>query len=421
MVNGQERSVLIVGAGPVGLTLAALLASGDAAGHLKIQVLDSRQEPLWDQAQMDLRVYALSRASQQLLEYLDVWGAVSSTRASPYRRMHVWEGEFASQFGSVSFDSAELGEPDLGHIVEDRLLRYRLFSSLQGFDNVELQFGVELEAVCPDLRSVATKSRNGATFRNTLLVAADGGSSTVRQLLNIPVTSRSYGQHAVVTHVSTAQPHQETAWQRFLPGGPIALLPLLDGRSSVVWSMKSESAEKVSALTGREFSAELERASGGVLGGIRSDEARASFPLQILHAQRYCTERVALVGDAAHTIHPLAGQGMNLGLLDAASLADTITTATLAGEDPGDLRVLRRYERNRKGGNLRAMLAMDALHRLFQLPGPLFGSLRAAGLSVVDASSVTKRRLMREALGMMDGLSIASRADVAQSASREAR
>jgi 2-polyprenylphenol 6-hydroxylase len=421
MVNAQKRSVLIAGAGPVGLTLAALLATGDAAEQLKIQVLDSRREPLWDPAQMDLRVYALSRASQQILEFLDVWKEISSRRACPYRKMHVWEGEFAAQLGGLSFDSADLGEPDLGHIVEDQLLRDQLFRTLQSADNVELRLGVELAAVRPDLRTVVTELRDAETFRNTLLVAADGGASTVRQLLDIPVTSRSYGQHAVVTNVRTERPHQETAWQRFLPGGPIALLPLLDGRSSVVWSMQSEIAEKLSAMTEQDFSAELERASGGVLGAIQSDEERAGFPLQILHAQRYCTERVALVGDAAHTVHPLAGQGMNLGLLDAASLAETVTAATLAGEDPGDLRVLRRYERHRKGRNLRAMLTMDALHRLFQLPGPLFGPLRAAGLSAVNASAITKRRLMREALGMMEGLSNTSRVEGVQSASREAQ
>lgn len=417
----RERSVLIVGAGPVGLTLAALLASGDAAGKLKIQVLDSRPEPLWDPAQMDLRVYALSRASQQVLNFLGVWKEINSMRASPYRKMHVWEGEFSAQLGGLSFDSAELGEPDLGHIVEDRLLRDQLFRTLQSAGSVEFRFGVNLAAVRPDMRTIATDSSNGETFHNTLLVAADGGASTVRQLLDIPVTSRSYGQHAVVTHVRTEKPHQETAWQRFLPGGPIALLPLLDGRSSVVWSMPSDNAEKLSAMTELEFCSELERASAGVLGAIQSDEERAGFPLQILHARRYCTQRVVLVGDAAHSVHPLAGQGMNLGILDAASLAKTITAATLVGEDPGDLRVLRRYERHRKGRNLRAMLTMDAIHRLFQLPGPLIGPLRAAGLSAVDASSIIKRRLMREALGMMEGLSNTSRAEDAQSASRGAQ
>ena len=411
MTSAQDRSVVIIGAGPVGLTVAALLLASPHAGELRIRVLEPRRAPVWDPQQMDLRVYALSRASQRIFERLGVWQRIAAARASPYRRMHVWEGDYADRLGAVTFDSAELGEPDLGHIVEDRLIRDRLFSVLDASADVELRVGVELAAVRVGTRAVEIDTQTGESFQATVLIAADGSASTVRSLLELPVTAVSYRQHALVTHVATARSHAETAWQRFLPDGPLAFLPLLDGRSSVVWSMSSENAQRLSAAAEQLFIDELQAASGGVLGAIESSTSRASFPLQALHARRYCCPRVALVGDAAHTVHPLAGQGMNLGLLDAAALVDTLVAALSHGEDPGDLRVLRRYERQRKGGNLKMLLTMDVLHRLFRLPGPLFRPLRAAGLSAVNATPLVKNRLMREALGLAGELPSAARAE----------
>ncbi len=413
MTRAEDRSVVIIGAGPVGLTVAALLLAGPHADELRIRVLEPRAAPAWDPEQMDLRVYALSRASQHIFEHLGVWQQIRTARASPYRRMHVWEGDYAESLGSLSFDSAELGEPDLGHIVEDRLIRDRLFGVLDASADVELRVGVELAAVRAGPRAVEIETQTGEAFQATVLIAADGSASTVRGLLDLPVTAVSYGQHALVTHVATARPHAETAWQRFLPDGPLAFLPLLDGRSSVVWSMSSENAQRLSVASEQAFLDELQTASGGVLGAIESSASRATFPLQALHARRYCCARVALVGDAAHTVHPLAGQGMNLGLLDAAALVDTLVSALGHGEDPGDLRVLRRYERQRKGGNLKMLLGMDALHRLFRLPGPLFGPLRAAGLSAINAAPIAKNRFMREALGLTGELPSAARARVA--------
>jgi 2-octaprenylphenol hydroxylase len=413
MTRAEDRSVVIVGAGPVGLTVAALLLMSPRGDGLRIRVLEPRATPAWDPEQMDLRVYALSRASQHIFEHLGVWQQISAARASPYRRMHVWEGDYADALGSLSFDSAELGEPDLGHIVEDRLVRDRLFSMLEASADVEMRVGVELAAVRVGKRAVEIETQTGEAFEATVLIAADGSESTVRSLLDLPVTGVSYGQHAVVTHVATARSHAETAWQRFLPDGPLAFLPLLDGRSSVVWSTSSDNAQRLSSASEQTFFDELQTASGGVLGAIEPSVSRASFPLRALHARRYCCPRVALVGDAAHTVHPLAGQGMNLGLLDAAALVDTLVSALSHHEDPGDLRVLRRYERQRKGGNLKMLLGMDALHRLFRLPGPLFRPLRAAGLSAMNAAPIAKNRLMREALGLTGELPSAARARVA--------
>ena len=412
MTSAKDRSVVIIGAGPVGLTVAALLLASPHADQVRIRVLESRAAPAWDQEQMDLRVYALSRASQRIFEHLGVWQQIVAARASPYRRIHVWEGHYAEGLGSVSFDSAELGEPDLGHIVEDRLIRERLFSVLDASANVELRVGVELAAVRLGTRAVEIDTQSGETIQATVLIAADGTASTVRRLLDLPVTAVPYGQHALVTHVVTARSHAETAWQRFLPDGPLAFLPLLDGRSSVVWSMSSDNAQRLSAVSEQAFCDELQTASGGVLGAIESSASRASFQLQALHARRYSCARVALVGDAAHTVHPLAGQGMNLGLLDAAALVDTLVSALRHGEDPGDLRVLRRYERQRKGGNLRMLLATHALQRLFRLPGPFFKPLRVAGLSAVNTMPIAKNGLMRAALGLSGELPSAARARV---------
>jgi ubiquinone biosynthesis UbiH/UbiF/VisC/COQ6 family hydroxylase len=399
--KARQPIVLVAGAGTVGLAVAALLATGRCSERLRVQVIEARPVPRWRAEDTDLRVYALSRASQQLLEGLGVWNTVRAARACAYRRMHVWEGD-PSGAAQVSFDSADIGEPDLGHIVEDSLLRSVLVDVVAAAPNAELTIGSALGALELGRREVTGKLANGGEVRGTLLVAADGSESPVRGLLDLPVASRSYEQTALVTHVASTLPHRDTAWQRFLPDGPLAFLPLADGRSSVVWSLPTERARSLLAAGDAELAAELQAASAGALGELTVSAPRAGFPLQALHALRYCSSRAALVGDAAHTIHPLAGQGMNLGLLDAACLAAVIEDAVLAGEDPGDLKVLRRYERQRKGDNLQMLLALDGLHRLFGLPA-WAAPLRAAGLRAVDSSGAAKRLLMQRALGLNAG------------------
>jgi 2-octaprenylphenol hydroxylase len=400
-VAKSPPTVLVAGAGVVGLAVAALLATGRCSENLRVQVLEARALPRWREGDTDLRVYALSRASQQLLEMLDVWRTVTARRACAYRRMHVWEGEDPND-AALEFDSADIGEPDLGHIVEDSLLRTALADVLTAAPNAELTLGAEIESIEMARRAAIVQLKGGGAVRGTLLVAADGSDSAVRRLLDLPVMGGSYEQTAIVTHVASALPHRATAWQRFLPGGPLAFLPLSDGRSSVVWSLPTERAEVLLGAEPDAVLAELQTASAGALGALGPCAARAGFPLHALHARHYCAPRAALVGDAAHTVHPLAGQGMNLGLLDAACIAAVIENAVLAGEDPGDLKVLRRYERERKGGNLEMLLALDALHRLFRLPGWAV-PLRAAGLKAVDSSGIAKRVLMQRALGLNAG------------------
>jgi 2-octaprenylphenol hydroxylase len=397
-----ERRIVVAGAGVVGLAVAALLATGRAADRLRVVVLEARPLPRWRAEELDLRVYALSRASQALLEGVGVWPRVAALRAAPYRRMHVWEGEDAFGPGALEFDCADIGEPDLGHIVEDNLLRTVLRDAFTAAPNAELALGSTLESVEAERGEVLARLATGGVVRGSLLVAADGSDSAVRRMLALPVAGHAYGQTAVVTHVTSTAPHQDTAWQRFLPGGPLALLPLTDGRSSIVWSLPTPDAERLLAASDAEFLAELEAASAGVLGSLSSCSRRGGFPLRALHALRYTAPRVALVGDAAHTVHPLAGQGMNLGLLDAAALAAVIEDAVLAGEDPGDLKVLKRYERRRKGDNLAMLAAFDAINRLFRLPAWV-GPARMAGMRAVAAAPPLKHLLMREALGLSAG------------------
>ncbi len=401
--------VLIAGGGPVGLALAALLSQTRSAAEWTVQLIEPRPMPRWSADDVDLRVYALSRASQHILATAGVWDAIATARASPYRRMVVWEGHLGDRIGTLRFDSADIGEPDLGHIVEDRLIRAVLAERLAACPNVSLDYGVELAAVDVTSDRVAATTAAGTIIEADVLIAADGSASTVRALVDLPAFDVPYGQAAVVTHVATTRAHAQTAWQRFLPSGPVALLPLADGRSSVVWSTSAEHAEALLVADENAFAAELAAATDRALGDIDRVGPRASFALHALHARRYCVPRVALIGDAAHTIHPLAGQGMNLGLLDAAVLAEVLDAAAIGREDPGDLRTLRRYERRQKGRNLKTLLAMDALHRLFARAGPLFAPLRASGMHLVDASPLAKRRLMHEALGVTGELPWAAR------------
>jgi 2-octaprenylphenol hydroxylase len=394
-----QPTVVVAGAGVVGLAVAALLATGRCADRLRVLVLDARPLPRWRADAMDPRVYALSRASQQLLHKAGIWQRVAELRAAAYRRMRVWEGTDAFASHALDFDSADIGEPDLGHIVEDSLLRMVLGEVVAAAPQAQLQVGADITAVAVHDRDVVVELGSGGLVRGTVLLAADGSDSTVRRLCELPIASRPYEQTAVVTHVASSRGHQDTAWQRFLPGGPLALLPLGDGRSSIVWSLPVAEAERLLAASDGEFLAELNAASAAVLGELTACSKRVGFPLQALHALRYAAQRVALLGDAAHTVHPLAGQGMNLGLLDAAAIASVIEEALLAGEDIGDVKVLRRYERERKGDNLAMLAVFDGLNRLFGLP-EWAAPLRLLGLRAVESAHPVKRLLMEKALGL---------------------
>lgn len=394
----RELTIVVAGAGPVGLLFAYRLSRTDAAAGLRLRIVDAGAPPRWQADAADLRVYALSRESQWLLG--DLWAVVAAKRASPYRRMQVFEGEDPAGQGSIVFDAAEIGEPDLGHIVEDNLLRSVLLEAL-GRSGVETVFGSGVESFRQEFGRIALVTTTGDAFDADLVVGADGGESRVRAAAGIGVLERDYGQRALVAHVVTGLPHRETAWQRFLPGGPLAFLPLADGRSSIVWTCPEDEAERLLALGDVEFLEALQGASANMLGRIDSCSRRLSFPLAFKHATTYTRPGIVLIGDAAHSVHPLAGQGMNLGLRDAAVLADTLASSLAAGHYPGDEFVLRRYARAQTARNLGMQLAFDGLNTLFGPRVPEFVTpLRRLGMAAVNRTEAAKRMLMRRALGL---------------------
>jgi 2-octaprenylphenol hydroxylase len=392
--NGVSPSydVAVAGGGMVGAALACSLAM---KGFEVALIEQNTPQDHWPDGDIDLRVSALTRASQNILSNLGAWDAMLAMRVSPYRRMHVWD---AGSFGEIHFDCSEIGETDLGHIVENRVIQLALWQRLHQLSHVHL--------FCPnrvmriDLPNRQLLLDDATVISAHLIVAADGRDSPVRQMAGIETRGWNYGQHALVATVSHTAPHQATAWQRFLPTGPLAFLPLNDGRSSIVWSTTPAEANRLCHLSATEFSLLLAQAIEHKLGDITSVGPRGVFPLRLQHAIPYVLEGLALTGDSAHAIHPLAGQGVNLGLLDAATLVECLCDGRASGRKPGSLRDLRRYERIRKGDNLRMQGAMDLFKRLFSNANPLLGLLRGAGLALADRITPLNHFFMYQALGL---------------------
>jgi 2-octaprenylphenol hydroxylase len=298
----------------------------------------------------------------------------------------------------LSFDCAEIGEPNLGFIVEGRALQWHCLQAARAAGAVLIETPVAAIRVAE--ADVAIRLGDGRELRSQLLAAADGPQSKTRGMLGIETTGHSYDQDALVAHVRTARSHENTAWQRFLATGPLAFLPLPDGRSSIVWSTERTEAARLSALDAGEFGAALTAAGGGVLGACDLTTPLASFPLKLQYSLQYARPRAVLLGDAAHVVHPLAGQGLNLGLLDCAALADVLGQAG-AGGYFGEHKLLRRYERWRRSENLLAAGALDGMERLFSSTDPLTMGVRGAGLNAVGKLPFVKRRLAQRALGLI--------------------
>jgi 2-octaprenylphenol hydroxylase len=398
--NSRDFDVVIVGAGVVGAVMATLLVVRKLSAPGRVAIIaDHFATPAPADADWDPRVFALSRASQRLLTACGVWDSLPAQRVFAYERMCVWDagGEPRGK-GSLQFDCAEIGEPNLGFIVDGRALQWHCLQAARAAGAVLLEAGpAAIDATDAD---ISIRLSDGRALRSQLLIAADGQESKTRALLGIETAGHVYHQDALVAHVRTAKPHCNTAWQRFLVEGPLAFLPLPDGRSSIVWSTALPEATRLRGLDDEAFGAALTAAGGAVLGECELSSPLLSFPLKLQYALDYARPRAVLLGDAAHVVHPLAGQGLNLGLLDCAALAEVLGEAGGAGYF-GEHKLLRRYERWRRSENLLAAGALDGLERLFSNADPLRAGLRAAGLSAVGKVPFVKRRLAQRALGLV--------------------
>ena len=387
--------ITIVGAGMTGLGLAALLA---AESRCAVRVIDAGPPPaLAPDADIGLRVSALAPATVDLLREVGAWDHIAG-RASPYDRMQVWDAA-ADPDGpaTVLFDAAEFAATELGFIVENELVRLALYKVLQA-SQVIFHFDEPLDAI--ERRGETWQiSAGGQRIETELIVGADGGRSFVRKAAGIDVDVTQYAQVAVVTHLRPERSHQSTARQRFLASGPIGLLPLADGRVSVVWSTSPDEAEDAMALDDDALGKRLGQVADHVLGSMRVEGPRGSFPLVAAHAEHYVDAGLALIGDAAHSVHPLAGQGVNLGFADVAALAATIAAAFDAGEYPADRPVLRRYERARRGANASMIGLLTGLNSLFAADSALIGELRRAGMQFFNRSGPVRRKAVDIAFG----------------------
>lgn len=402
--------VLVVGGGPVGACAAALLARGSAGNTtpLRVAILEPKRpvSPREGSA-LDARVVAVSRASERILESAGAWNRVVGSRIAAYERMRIWHESVApSSTGALVFDAAEVGEPNLGYILENRLLQAALLDAFaEAGGQIEPAELVSLR-VAADCVNVETS--NGILSAR-LVIGADGAQSAVRQSVGLTAEIFEYLQTAIVATVETERPHERTAWQRFMRDGTLALLPLADGTSSIVWSADDDRAAALLAMSSTEFASELDRASDLALGATRLMSERAAFPLKRLAAHHYVAQRCALIGDAAHVVHPLAGQGVNLGLLDAAVLAQLVLDAALEREDAGALRVLRRYERWRKSEIAFMNTGIGAFDQFLAHGSGPVSKLAQRGLGWVNRSQELKRFFVSRALGVTGELPRAAR------------
>jgi 2-octaprenyl-3-methyl-6-methoxy-1,4-benzoquinol hydroxylase/2-octaprenylphenol hydroxylase len=390
--GGREYDVAVVGAGMVGATAASLLARSG----FSVAVIEPRVPVAFDSvADVGLRVSAISPGSARVLEQAGAWQAIEGQRACPYRSMHVEE---AGHIGGLDFEAAAFGLERLGTIVENELVQSALWSVLQASPLIDLYSPDRPVGITNGTDRVELALESGARLRAGLLLAADGGDSQVRGQLGIRQDSWDYNQHGVVGVVAMDRINPGVAWQRFMAGGPLAFLPLADGRSSMVWTRPVNAAKALLAMEEEAFLSELAAAGSDGLGEPVSVGPRAAFPLAMRLSESYLSGRVVLLGDAAHVIHPLAGQGVNLGLADAAALVETLLEARAAGEEPADGKRLSRWQRWRRSESELMARGTHGIRALF-MPAGLAG-LRALGLRMVGKSWLARDFFIRRAAGL---------------------
>ncbi|WP_423896248.1 UbiH/UbiF/VisC/COQ6 family ubiquinone biosynthesis hydroxylase [Candidatus Pelagadaptatus aseana] len=408
MTADLHFDVLIVGAGLVGGAMACALAEHPACEALSIGLIEA-SEPAASPSgtEFDPRVVALTHASQELLEDIGIWHDVLRQRACAYERMHVWDAEGT---GDIQFDASEVQRECLGHIVENSVITSLLWRKMQDHPGIELLHPAQLSQLSHNPRDGASliELADGRSVAAKLLIAADGAHSKVRGILNMETREWDYGHSAIVSTVTTSEPHQFTAWQRFLEIGPLAFLPLQVGsqadfdeyHSSIVWSAKTEVAQELMALSDEAFCQRLGDAFEGRLGDVTAVAKRFSFPLRQRHAKEYILPGVALIGDAAHTIHPLAGQGVNLGFLDVIALSEEIIRACRRDLPLNEPSILKRYQRNRKWHNLGMMAVMEGFKTLFGSDDLPLRWLRNEGMRRVNNLGALKNLIVKQAMGL---------------------
>jgi ubiquinone biosynthesis UbiH/UbiF/VisC/COQ6 family hydroxylase len=394
-----DFDVVVIGGGPNGAAAAALLARhvGLAPGRVAL-VAPELAPDVVEPSEAALRVIALSRASEQLLRQANAWDRIPAAQRCAYERMRVWHASVPWDGPEVlEFRAAELAEPDLGHIIENRAVSAAAVAAFREAGGVV--HAARVQGLAVDATGV-TLQLAGGSLRTRLVVAADGARSAVREWLGLPVQVHDYRQLAIVANVRTAKPHAHTAWQRFVDGGTLAFLPLASGECSIVWSVPEAQGRALMALPAADFDARLTAASDRVLGACRVAGGPIALPLRRSLSESMIAPRVALLGDAAHVIHPLAGQGANLGLLDAGALVDALAAAVAEGEDPGAPRILRRYEQARRAHDELVGNAMSAINSLFARGSGPGGWLAARLLGAAGAIAPMRRALARAAMGL---------------------
>lgn len=390
----QSFDITIVGGGMVGLALAASFSDT----HLRIAVIESTLPENTLLAMPDTRVSALSRASELFLKNIKAWDGIVSRRLSPYQAMEVWEKD---SFARLSFNANELAQSNIGHIVENRVIQLALLDRVKQLSNVTLFMPNRCETMAVGESEAWITLDSGDSISSKLVVGADGANSWVRHQQDIPLTHWDYGHSAIVANIRTSEPHQGVARQIFTPQGPIAFLPLSDPHlCSLVWSTEPNRADMLMSRSNTLFNQYLTSEFDARLGLCEVEGERHSFPLKMRYARNFVVNRVALVGDAAHTIHPLAGQGVNLGFLDAASLVEVVTELWKQGEDIGLQRNLRSYERWRKAEAAKMIAAMQGFKDLFEGDNPAKKLVRGLGMQFIGHLPGMKEEMMKRALGI---------------------
>ena len=405
MAEGLSAEVCVVGAGPVGASLACRLG---AAGIATV-VIDRAALPPMEHPAFDGRAYAIAAGSRRLLEQAGVWDRLAPG-ACPIFDIRVSDGRLGHAASPLflHFNHRGAGEAPFGHMVEARNLRVALNAQMHTLPSLRLFAPAAVEAERRDAGAIV-RIAGGPAVECRLIVAAEGRNSPLRGAAGIPVTRLPYGQTGIVCAIAHQHPHDNVALEHFLPSGPFAQLPMTASPdaaeggapnvSAIVWTERNAIAQRMLALDDAGFAQAIARRLGNHLGAVRVVGRRWNYPLGALHAHRYFDTRLVLVGDAAHTIHPIAGQGLNLGFRDAMALADLLIEASHRGEDCGAPDLLRRYQRRRRPDNLLMLAATDALDRLFSNDNPLLRLARDAGIAAVHRAPRLKRLFMRQAMG----------------------